>query len=219
MGRVIALYGRQPKVGRTTAAVNLGILLGRSGRSALIVHLDDQWPAARLLGRDPEGPMPPAQVRPGLELALLDPDTRPAELAASCREWSSEREFLILDLPSNASSVSDALLGLAEDVVLVVSPDRESLPGLAEDLATITGIMGGNPALRVKGILIMKADQDLKQFERFLLRAERHFPVEVFPFCIPTEDDEGGPVVETLPGGRSARGYVELAMEVIDDGE
>ena len=52
------------------------------------------------------------------------------------------------------------------------------------------------------------------------LIVERSFPVEVLPFCIPWDAacSPGTCLMEAAPFGRAARGYIELAQEVLGDG-
>lgn len=219
MGRVIAFFGRQSKVGRTTAAVNLGVLLGRAGNDTLLVHFDDQWPAAVQLGQAAEASEGPLRVRERLELALPPAGFSPADVASSCETWRETPDFLLLDLPATEKSV-DPLLMMTDEIVFLLSPGRDSLTRLAEDMATLTSILGeGNANLKVLGLLVTRADRELEGFERFLLQVERSFPVEVFPFTVPTaESMPPGCAVDTAPTGRIARCYVELAMEVMQDG-
>ncbi|NRA97073.1 MAG: hypothetical protein HRU14_12780, partial [Planctomycetes bacterium] len=44
--QTIALYGGQPGVGKTTAAMNLAVLAARAGRHTCLAHMDPDWPAA-----------------------------------------------------------------------------------------------------------------------------------------------------------------------------
>ena len=110
----------------------------------------------------------------------------------------------------------------AEDVYLVAKESRAALSELAVDLQVITSVMSsGAENLAVQGLLVTESDRTLKGFERFLVIAERAFPVEVLPYCVPrvrAAGESGQLAVEAVRGGRRARAYVEIAKEVLNNG-
>lgn len=176
--------------------------------------MDPEWPAAKALGAEPTEGLARA-VRPHLDLALW-----PAEKAAErCKDLKAE--VVILDVPA-APEDAGPLLGCADEVVLLAAAGKEALAGLAKDLGVVTDVLAGDHAsLEVRGLLMTLADRKLESFERFLVQAERAFPVEVLPYCIPRaerREEEGDLAVESASTGRRARAYVELAMEVLQDG-
>lgn len=218
MAQTIALYGGKPRIGKTTAAMNLAVLAARSGRHTTLVHIDEGWPAAKALGAAPAEGLA-VGVRPGLDLALWTKDKR--DLPAGCRALSAEADLVLIDVPVD-QEVAKPLLGCADEVILLAGAGKEALRGLAHDLGLVTEVLAsGSSSLGVAGLLMTLADGKLTSFERFLVQAERAFPVDVFPYCIPRashRDEEGALAVESAATGRRARAYVELAMEVLNNG-
>jgi cellulose biosynthesis protein BcsQ len=158
-------------------------------------------------------------VRPGLDLALLPNDGR--DLARRCLSLGSDAQLVLLDVPSPPAAAAP-LLRCADQVILLVRAGKDALTSLARDLGLVTEVLaGGGASLKVTGLLVTLADPNLASFERFLVQAERAFPVEVLPYCVPRAngcDEESDLVVESAATGRRARAYVELAMEVLEDG-
>jgi len=216
--QTIALYGGQPRVGKTTAAMNLAVLAARAGRRTCLAHMDPGWPAAQALGVAPtEGVA--RSVRPGLDLALLPNDGH--SLARRGFSPGADAQVVLLDVPSPPAAAVP-LLRCADQVILLARAGKDALPGLARDLGLVMGVLaGGDVSLKVTGLLMTLADPSLASFERFLVQAERAFPAEVLPYCIPRAnagDEESDLVVEFAATGRRARAYVEIAMEVLEDG-
>ena len=218
MAHTIALYGGKPRVGKTTAAMNLAVLAARAGQQTALVHIDEGWPAAKTLGAAPaEGLV--RDVRPGLDLAMWAGDEK--DLPDRCRSLAAQVDLVLIDVPA-APEVAKGLLGCADEVILLAGAGKEALRGLAEDLGLVTDVLAdGQSSLEVAGLLMTLADRKLTSFERFLVQAERAFPVDVFPYCVPRADhrgEEDGLAVESAATGRRARAYVELAMEVLNNG-
>ena len=73
-------------------------------------------------------------------------------------------------------------------------------------------------------MLLNFSDRQLLRFEESLVVVSRNFPVDVFDFCVPREraleslGTERSCVVDEIPTCRAVRGYVELAMEVLEHG-
>lgn len=180
--------------------------------------MDPDWPAAQALGvASTEGLV--RDVRPGLDLALWPSGSH--DLADRCRALRADAQLVLVDVPASPETATP-LLGCADQVILLARAGKDALKGLARDLGMVTEVLaGGHASLRVTGLLMTLVDRKLASFERFLIEAERAFPVDVLPYCIPRaerRDDEGGLVVEFAATGRRARAYVELAMEVLIDG-
>lgn len=217
LARTIALYGGEPQVGKTAAAANLAVLLARSGRHVCFAHLDEGWPAATWFDVPPMAGYV-AQARERLDLALWRVEDDPFDDAVA----AVAADILLIDVPSRPESVAPELLRVADEVVLVARESKDTLGRVARDLGVVTDLLAERDVdLQVQGLLLTLADRSLESFERLLVQAERHFPLEVFPYCIPRAEgaEEGDHlVVESAGTGRRARAYVELAMEVLDHG-
>jgi len=212
--RTVAFYGGRPRIGKTTAVANLATLFADAGIATGVIHVDDGWPMGEAFGC---GGLTgePVEVRPGLRLALCG-----GHEVERYRDQMPD-SMVLLDVPAG-KEVAHEMLPYADEVYLVAKESRIALSELAVDLQVITSVMSsGAENLAVRGLLVTESDRTLKAFERLLVLAERAFPVEVLPYCVPRVRAAGQPgqlVVEAVPGGRRARAYVEIAKEVLDNG-
>ncbi len=125
--RILLISSQKGGVGKTTTAINLAALAGQSGSRVLLVDCDPSGGISSSLGADLEAS---ADILPGVEIIRLEEDACP-EVATlqtllarvvSAR-YSGDYDLAILDSPPFLGEWLELLLGLSDEVVLVMRSD------------------------------------------------------------------------------------------------
>lgn len=228
VGRKIGIGGCHAGVGASTTAVNLSLLLARAGHETLCVDVTEDQGATSRLRQSARGslesratPGSPEPLRDHLYLATA---SSPEEAASHLRVLDRTWDFTLVDLPPLGLETR-GLLQVLDSVLMIIPAEELSLRSVASYCDQVLEVKGsGHSQLKIEGVLITLSDRGLEDYERTMVAIASSFPADVFDFCIPRDpaqveaDRAGGAVIESHPGSRAARGYVELAMEIMGHG-
>jgi chromosome partitioning protein len=217
---VISIINQKGGVGKTTTTVNLGVALAQAGRRVLLVDLDAQ---ESLLLHAHNITVPNMEVR--RETARSLPQALSQALghtSGHTPEHTPERvhDLVLIDCGPTLGEETAAALKVADVTIAPTPPRFLDLAGLSQLLHTVEAARErGNPALRFKILLTMRARQVAhREFEEQLRAA---FGSDVFESVIPrlkVFEDAASARCSTLefePHGVGADAFRSLALEVL----
>ena len=170
--RVIAVTGGKGGVGKSTTTINLGVSLRMDGHSVALVDADVEMPnLVEMLGIEadrtihdvlagtaaPEG----ALVEIGEGFAAIPGDSSisgyasidPAKLETVVGTLEERYDFVVLDTGAGLSYDDIMPLGLADEIVLVSSPDPAAVENAKRTQAFVERL--NRP---IRGVVVTKAD-------------------------------------------------------------
>lgn len=188
MPTIISVANQKGGVGKTTLATSLAAALVDDGRKALLVDLDPQANATRILGVDT------AELPTMADLMLTDEsghqlrevvvatewgvDLAPSEATLARRDlqrgdWGDEAilrdtltegldgyDAILIDCPPHLGLLTVNALTASHQLLLVTDPAIDALAGLSRLQETADTIRTRyNPELRVAGVAVNKADR------------------------------------------------------------
>lgn len=186
--RVIAIFNQKGGVGKTTTALSMSAALRASGRSVLLVDLDQQANATTAYGAETDG-VPTAydiltrreteaesaiqstahgDIIPG-DLALASVESEMSSMI--CRETILSRamskvvrggayDYVVIDCPPGMGNVITNALTTATEVLVPVLVDSYSLNGLEQVMSLVDSVREYfNPDLRVDGLVICQKER------------------------------------------------------------
>jgi chromosome partitioning protein len=233
--RVLAFLNQKGGVGKTTAAVNVGVGLARLGRRVALVDLDPQGHLTRSLGVEPgsatlyealKGMIPAGAAMIPVEgtrlipssLALSALDTEFASvpgkerLLARALEGVGDADAVILDCPPNLGLLTVNALAAAHAVVIPVQAEYLALAGLGALMDTIEAARSINAGLSTLGIALTRYSHRKRLCREVAGAIRSHFPSLVFE----TRIRESVALAEAPGFGRSIFAYAPRSMGAVD---
>ena len=170
--RVIAVTGGKGGVGKSTTTVNLGVSLRMDGHSVALIDADVEMPnLVELLGIEPtvtihdvlsgtaETEQALIEIGEGFAAIPGDPSIsgyasiEPAQLETVVGTLEEAYDFVLLDTGAGLSYDDIMPLGLADEIVLVSSPDAAAIENAKRTQAFVERL--NRP---IRGVVITKAD-------------------------------------------------------------
>lgn len=170
--RVIAVTGGKGGVGKSTTTINLGVSLRMDGHSVALIDADIEMPnLVEMLGIDPEHTIHDVlsgtadteqaliEIGDGFAAIPGDPSIsgyatiEPAQLETVVSSLEEGYDFVLLDTGAGLSYDDIMPLGLADEIVLVSSPDPAAVENAKRTQAFVEKL--NRP---IKGVVITKAD-------------------------------------------------------------
>ncbi len=212
MGQIISISIFKGGSGKTTTAVNLSSALAQTGKTVVLIDLDQQGQATKYIGIDPEKANPnlfhvfmrqiPAQLAikttefgfgiiPGnsliaaIEESLENGDEKfLQELISGVKP---NFDYIILDTPPSKSMLSRSALTAADFVLIPLQAERPALDGVQDILQFIQEIIWSkhNPNLRIAGILPTMFKRTTSHSAGVVQRARELWGDKVYPFEVP----------------------------------
>ncbi|MCB9914165.1 MAG: ParA family protein [Planctomycetes bacterium] len=215
MSTRIAMIGASGGAGRTTLALNLGIVLARSGRSAAIVDLAPQGGLGHVLAQkdwqfdgladclvgatDAASALRRSTVVPGFDLLFrgrLDPRDEPefeARLAADGALASvlaplDGHDLQLLDTPTGLGALTRAALRASDRALVVFEPTPLGLRSAMRAARLVRQVHDEeNPELRLIGFLPSKVDPQARLQRRVLEHLRESLP-GLLPVALPLSE-------------------------------
>lgn len=129
-------------------------------------------------------------------------------------------DFLILDSPPAVSPLTKAALDLAEQILMPIQCEFFAMEGISKMTQLIS-----SEKWYSTGILLTMVEPTLELTREVESEVREYFGDVVFQTVIPRDvavpeaSSYGKPVIEYAPRSRSARAYIELCMEVLENGK
>ena len=245
--RRIAVALSKGGVGKTTTAVNLAAGLARQGRSVLLVDMDTQGQAAKMLGVQPaagladvltnDTPLDGALVEARPKLWLLGGGRALAGLkrVIDRKEYGGERtvdealapldgcyDYAIVDTAPGWDVLTVNALFYAQEVIAPVALEVMALQGLVEFTHSLTAIQRYHDRLSLTYVLPTFLDRRVRKSEEILRQLQAHYGGQV---CSPIRYNvrlseapgHGQTVYEYAPGSPGAEDYQALTGRIVQD--
>ncbi len=214
MTRILAIANQKGGVGKTTTALNLGLMLASKCR-VLLIDLDPQASLTACLGLDPYrqerssysllmyDKMTLARVlrplRPGLALIPGSVDLQTASIKLLQENHSLGRlrmvlrdsrvpfDYVLIDTPPGLNVLTVTGLLAADEVIIPAQCNHTAILGVraVQDVTFRIRENMGNPDLKVRGVLPTFYDDDALYSPQILAELQALLPGQVFKVRIP----------------------------------
>ncbi len=232
-------------VGKTTTAVNLAAGLARAGKNVLLVDVDTQGQAARLLGADSQIGLAEfvageanidqacllsrenlwllagGRSLSGLKRIITRKDFGGEQtLSEALQAIDARYDFVILDTAPGWDALTVNALFYADTVLSPVSLEVMTLQGLMEFSRSMVSIQRYHPELTLKYVLPTFFDRRVKKSEEILGQLQLYYAPQL---CEPVRynvrlSEAPGfsqTIFEYAPGSTGAQDYQKLADRII----
>lgn len=245
MPPILSVANQKGGVGKTTTATCLAHGLALAGRRVLVVDVDPQGNATSGMGVEAvprsgafaghavdgaflQTPWSRVHAMPaGQDLERLAVyGLASASVLRHCLEGLPEGRFdaVIIDCPPSLGALTQNALAASTGVVVPIQCEYYPLEGLVQLLGAIRQATTVNAALRVQGILLTMYDAGLELSHEVEREVRENLAEPVFKTVIPRDvavaeaPSHCRSVIDYAPRSAGARGYVELAGEVLAAG-
>ena len=209
MATVVSLLNFKGGVGKTTTTVNLGAALAGMKKKVLIIDLDGQRNATKILKYQPkpgetetiydyltnrvgeafsyETPVKGLDIVPSsdemadISVKLSSRKNREHILKKFVDETRSYYDFILLDCPPAKGVISDNAMTASDGLIIPIECEMLSLQGLEEIMLEAQEVKQElNPGLEIYGMLATKYDNRLCMNRELLDGLNQSFPGKVF---------------------------------------
>jgi chromosome partitioning protein len=234
-------------VGKTTTAVNLAAGLAKQGKSVLLVDVDTQGQAARMLGVHPEAGLAEVisgeaefeaacsvarenlwvlsggRTLAGLKRVITRKDFGGEQTLVEAMQGMDERfDYVILDTAPGWDALTINVLFYADAALAPVSLEVMTLQGLMEFSRSMAAIQKYHPELQLKYILPTFFDRRVRKSAEILAQLQAHFGERV---CAPVRYNVrlseapgyGQTIFEYAPSSIGAEDYLRLTERILQD--
>lgn len=170
--------------------------------------------------------IPADQRLAGAEVELVNEEGREHFLSRAIAETPGRFDFVLLDTPPSLGLLAINALTVAQSVLIPIQCEFYALEGLSQLLSTIHLVQQKlNPKLRIEGVLLTMFDRRLNLSNQVAKEATDYFGDKVYKTVIPRNvtlgesPSFGKPVILHDVESRGAQCYLQLAEEVIQNGE
>lgn len=239
MKRIIAIVNHKGGVGKTTTAVNLAAAIGERTGKVLLVDLDPQGSASRMLGVESDGqelldalqrtaPLPVVNLeKAGIDLVASGPRLAEArqrftgsigtELLVRClRQTNGPWQHVLLDCPPSLCILTRSALLASHEVLTPAETTFLAFAGLQQMLAAVTEARSTNKDLSINAIVPCRVQLRRKIHREFMEKFEELFPGKVTPevrenVTVAEAAGHGLPVTSYAPKSTGAYDYRQVA--------
>ncbi len=215
MARILAIANQKGGVGKTTTALNLGVVLAQCKRRVLMVDLDPQGGLSVFMGLDPyhvprssysllmydnmtlSRVLKPvnwglALVPGSIDLATaaikIIQEQQPLDrLRRSLRETRLQFDYILIDTPPSLDVMTAISMVAADEVIIPAQCHYLAMLGIRAIKDTMERVRTGmrNPDLRLRGVLPTMYDTEADFSQRVVDEMRVVMPGEVFHAVIP----------------------------------
>ncbi|MGH7827591.1 MAG: ParA family protein [Candidatus Binatia bacterium] len=162
----------------------------------------------------------------GAEIELVSAEKREYRLKHSLLSVRKQFAYVVLDCPPSLGLLTLNALTAADSLLVPIQSEYYALEGLTALVETMSLVQKGlNPNLHLEGILITMFDSRNRLAHQVVEEIRAHFPDTIFHTVIrrnvrlSESPSFGKPACLYDPQSTGAQDYLELAKEVINNGE
>ncbi|MBN8236480.1 ParA family protein [Halobacillus kuroshimensis] len=162
----------------------------------------------------------------GAEIELVRTISREAQLKKSMDQLKADYDYIIIDCPPSLGLLTLNALTASDTVLIPVQCEYYALEGLSQLLNTIRLVQKHlNKQLMIEGVLLTMLDARTNLGIQVIEEVKKYFQDKVYQSIIPRNvrlseaPSHGRPAILYDPKSRGAEVYLELAKEVITNGE
>lgn len=212
MSRIISCFNQKGGVGKTTTAVNLAAMIGKSGMKTLLFDFDPQANATSGVGVDKRTSslydlliskedltggivetdfkniylMPADNRLAGLEVELAHIDNWENILKEALGQIRGNFDYIIIDAPPSLGILSMLALIASDSILIPIQSEYYALEGVSELYSTYIKIKKKlNPDLEIEGVLLTMYDSRTNLSKSVKTEAESFFKDKVYKTTIP----------------------------------
>lgn len=242
MPAILAVANQKGGVGKTTTATCLAHGLALGGRRVLVADIDPQANATSGMGLETVATSPAfapgrldgaivhtpwsgvCAIPAGRDLERLGVRGLPSVfvLREHLKTLPADGfDAIIIDCPPSLGPLTQNALASASGVVVPIQCEYYPLEGLVQLLAAVRQAAGSNPGLAVAGVLLTMYNASLELSREVEAEVRGKLKEPVFNAVIPRDvavaeaPSHCKAVIDYAPRSLGARGYAELAAEVI----
>ena len=245
--RKIAVALTKGGVGKTTTAVNVAAGLARAGQRVLLIDVDTQGQAGKMLGCQPPiglaelvaGNATSDQVvvaaRDNLWLLGGGKSLAGLKMLIARKEFGAERtlaealaplddqfDFIILDSAPGWDALTVNVLFYAREVPSPVSLEVMTLQGLSEFAQNLAAIQRYHPELQLRFVVPTFFDRRVKKSDEIFAQLQTYYPSQVcapIRYSVRLSEAPGyaQTIFEYAPGSPGADDYAALTERIMHD--
>lgn len=162
----------------------------------------------------------------GAEIELVPTISREIRLKKALEGLKEKYDYIIIDCPPSLGLLTINALTSADTVLMPVQCEYYALEGLSQLLNTIRLVQKHlNKQLMIEGVLLTMLDARTNLGIQVIEEVKKYFQDKVYNSIIPRNirlseaPSHGEPIITFDPKSRGAEVYLELAKEVISNGE
>ena len=245
--RKIAVALTKGGVGKTTTAVNVAAGLAKAGQRVLLIDVDTQGQAGKMLGCQPPiglaelvaGNATSDQVvvaaRDNLWLLGGGKSLAGLKMLIARKEFGAERtlaealaplddqfDFIILDSAPGWDALTVNVLFYAREVPSPVSLEVMTLQGLSEFAQNLAAIQRYHPELQLRFVVPTFFDRRVKKSDEIFAQLQTYYPSQVcapIRYSVRLSEAPGyaQTIFEYAPGSPGADDYAALTERIMHD--
>ncbi|QKY70829.1 ParA family protein [Lentibacillus sp. CBA3610] len=162
----------------------------------------------------------------GAEIELVSTISREIRLKKALEDLKEEYDYIVIDCPPSLGLLTINALTASDTVLIPVQCEYYALEGLSQLLNTIRLVQKHlNKSLMIEGVLLTMLDARTNLGIQVIEEVKKYFQDKVYQAVIPRNirlgeaPSHGEPIITYDPKSKGAEVYLELAKEVINDGE
>lgn len=162
----------------------------------------------------------------GAEIELVSVNSRETKLKGSLANVRDMYDYILIDCPPSLGLLTINALTAADSVLIPVQCEYYALEGLSQLLNTIRLVQKHlNTELMIEGVLLTMLDARTNLGLQVIEEVKMYFQDKVYKSIVPRNvrlgeaPSHGQPITTYDPKSKGAEVYLELAKEVIADGE
>ncbi|WP_156289931.1 ParA family protein [Oceanobacillus salinisoli] len=162
----------------------------------------------------------------GAEIELVPVISREIRLKKALENLKDSYDYIIIDCPPSLGLLTLNALTASDTVIIPVQCEYYALEGLSQLLNTIRLVQKHlNKALMIEGVLLTMLDARTNLGLQVIEEVKKYFQDKVYQSVIPRNirlgeaPSHGQPIITYDPRSKGAEVYLELAKEVIANGE
>ncbi|MDA8352698.1 MAG: AAA family ATPase [Firmicutes bacterium] len=169
----------------------------------------------------------PARIElAGAEIELVQVLSREHRLKRSLQRVRDRYDFVLVDCPPSLGVLTVNSLTAADSVLIPIQCEFYALEGLGQLLNTVRIVQKHlNKRLEIEGVLLTMYDARTNLSLQVMNEVQKYFQEKVYQTVIPRNvrlseaPSHGKPILEYAARSRGAQCYVDLAKEVIHNGQ